>query len=86
MGSSSVGTGTSAVEVLNISANGIWLYVKGKEYFLPYEDFPWFKGARVSEIQRVRLSHGRHLHWADLDVDLALDSLEHPEHYPLKYR
>ena len=79
-------TRNSAVEAHNISANGSRLYVKGKEYFLPYEDFPWFKGARVSEIQRVRLLRGHHLHWADLDVDLDLDSLEHPEHYPLKYR
>lgn len=86
MRSSSVGTSTSGVEVLNISTNGIWLYVKGKEYFLPYEDFPWFKAASVSEIQRVQLIYGRHLHWADLDVDLDLDSLEHPERYPLKYR
>lgn len=86
MKSSSVGTSTSEVEVLNISANGIWLYVKGKEYFLPYEDFPWFKDAHVSEIQRVKLLHGHHLHWTDLDVDLHLDSLEHLEHYPLKYR
>jgi len=86
MRSSNVGTNTLEVEVLSISADGIWLYVNGKEYFLPYEDFPWFKGARVSEIQRVRLSHSRHLRWADLDVDLDLDSLKHPEHYPLKYR
>ena len=46
MKSSHVGTGTSAVEVLNISQNGLWLYVKGKEYFLPYDEFPWFRDAR----------------------------------------
>jgi hypothetical protein len=34
----------------------------------------------------VHLLRGRHLHWVDLDVDLDLDSLEHPEHYPLKHR
>ena len=85
MRSSSVGTSTSEIEVLNISARGVWLYVKGKEHFLPYEDFPWFKDARVSEIHHVRLLHGHHLHWADLDVDLDLDSLKHLERYPLKY-
>jgi hypothetical protein len=82
---SSVGPSTSRVEVLNVSSHGIWLYVKGKEYFLPYEDFPWFKEARLSQIHRVKLLHGHHLHWDDLDVDLDLDSLEHPSHYPLKY-
>lgn len=80
------GTNTSRVEVSNISSQGIWLYVKGKEYFLSYKDFPWFKDERLSKIQDVRLVCGRHLHWSDLDIDLDLDSLEHPERYPLKYR
>ncbi len=86
MKSSGVGASTSAVEILNISTNGIWLYVKGGEYFLPYVEFPWFKEARLSAIHRVRLLHGQHLRWDDLDVDLDLDVLEHLEHYPLKYR
>lgn len=86
MKSSSVGTSTSEVEVLNISTHGIWLYVKGKEYFLPHEGFPWFKGARLSEIRHVRLLHGHHLRWDDLDVDLELDSIGHLERYPLKYQ
>jgi hypothetical protein len=25
----------------------------------------------------------QHLRWPDLDVDLAVDSIEHPERYPL---
>ena len=80
------GTNTSRVEVLNVSPHGIWLYVRGKEHFLPYKEFPWFKDARLSEIHRVKLIQGRHLHWKDLDVDLALDSLRNTERYPLKYR
>ena len=85
MRSSSAGTSTSAVEILNVSTHGIWLYVKGKEYFLPYKEFPWFREARLSQISKVTLLHGHHLHWPDLDVDLELDCLEHAEHYPLKY-
>ena len=85
MKSSSAGISTSKVEVVNISPHGIWLYVKGKEYFLPYKDFPWFKEARISEIYKVKLFRGHHLHWVDLDVDLDLDSLEHPDRYPLRY-
>ena len=80
------GTSTSKVEILNISPRGVWLFVRGKEYFLPYQEFPWFKDARLSEIENVRLVHGRNLRWEDLDVDLALESLEHPDRYPLKYR
>jgi hypothetical protein len=74
------------IEITNISIHGIWLYVKGKEYFLPYEDYPWFKDARLSEIHHVQLLHENHLYWPKLDVDLSLDCLEHPEKYPLTYQ
>ena len=80
------GTSTSKVEVSNISPHGLWLYVKGREYFLSYKDFPWFKDARLSEIQNVQLIHRHNLRWEDLDIDLALESLDHPDRYPLKYR
>lgn len=86
MRSSTIGTSISEVEVLNISLNGIWLHVKGKEHFLSYEDFPWFKEARLSQIYRVQLLYGRHLRWEDLDVDLDVGSLEDPDRYPLKYQ
>ena len=56
-----------------------------KEYFLPYTDSPWFRAARVEQILNVELLHGEHLHWPDLDVDLALDSLAQPEAFPLIY-
>src|SRR3989338_4459376 len=79
------GTSTS-VEVLNISVNGIWVYAKGKEYFLSYEDFPWFKDAKISDIQKVKMIHGRHLYWERLDVDLDVESMESPDHFPLKDR
>ena len=80
------GTSISSVEVLNISQHGVWLAIKGKEYFLSYEHFPWFQDARVAEIRDVRLTHGHLLRWESLDVDLPLDTLEHPERYPLKYQ
>ena len=74
------------VEVVQISSHGTWLWVKGREYFLPYDTYPWFLGATVRQIHNVQLLHGRHLHWPDLDVDLDVGSLEHPEQYPLSYR
>ncbi|MCX6579828.1 MAG: DUF2442 domain-containing protein [Candidatus Aminicenantes bacterium] len=80
------GKNTSVVEVTNISLHGLWLYVNGKEYFLPYEDYPWFKEARVSELHDVKLYHGDHLYWPKIDVDLGVDSLEHPEQFPLIYQ
>lgn len=80
------GKSTLSTEVTQISPHGIWLLVNGTEYFLPYEDFPWFKKATIGEIHHVRLNRGFHLRWPDLDVDLELDSLHHLEQYPLVYR
>jgi hypothetical protein len=85
MTSSELGENTSAVEVTNISAHGFWLFVGEKEYFLPYEKFPWFKDARIGEVLDVKLLHGFHLHWPKLDVDLEIASLGDPERFPLMY-
>jgi hypothetical protein len=82
------GTRTSKspdVSVENVTPRGVWVYVAGKEHFLDYENFPWFREAKLSEIQAVRLIRGSYLRWSKLDVDLELDSLEHPEQYPLTY-
>jgi hypothetical protein len=77
------GAATSELEVTNISQHGFWLLLDGRELFLPFDEFPWFKRATVEAVLRVeRLAPG-HLHWPELDVDLAVDSIEHPERYPL---
>ena len=81
-----IGKGISEVEVTNISPHGIWLYVKPKEYFLPFEKFPWFKKATIDEILEVEIIHNHHLRWEKLDIDLDLDSLENPDDYPLVYQ
>ena len=86
MRSSVRGKSTSEAEVTNIDRFGFWLLVRGKEYFLPYEEYPWFKDARVRDILRVRLVHEGHLRWPALDVDLSLESLDRPESFPLCYR
>ncbi|MDE1977676.1 MAG: DUF2442 domain-containing protein [Elusimicrobia bacterium] len=86
MKSPAPGKNISAAEVESISRNGIWLLIKGREYFLPYKDYPWFKNARPAEIHNVELIRGEHLSWPDLDVDLELESLRQPEKYPLTYR
>ncbi len=78
------GPATSAAEITNISKHGFWLLIDGRELFLPFTDFPWFKRAPVEAILRLDRPTPGHLHWPDLDVDLSLDSIEHPELYPLK--
>lgn len=86
MKSATHGASTSDVEVTNISAHGFWLWVGGKEHFLPYTDFPWFKNATVADILNVECHRTSHLHWPTLDVDLTLDMIENPRAYPLTYR
>jgi len=71
--------------VTNIDKHGLWLYVRGEEYFLPYEEYPWFREAKVCDILDVTLLHEEHLHWPALDVDLSVASLKDSGAFPLKY-
>ena len=82
----SIGAGISNVEVLNVSPHGFWLMVAGQEFFLGYEDFPWFRNATMAQLFGVELHHQDHLYWPELDVDLDLDRIAHPEKYPLVAR
>ena len=72
-----------SVSVENITPFGIWIFVNGKEYFLNYDQYPYFRDQTLRSIHNVKLLHGIHLHWPDLDVDLEIDNLENPEKYPL---
>jgi hypothetical protein len=86
MRSSIRGTRTSEAEVTNVDKFGVWLLVRGKEYFLPHEEYPWFRDATIDNILNVQLLHVDHLHWPKLDVDLSVESLEKPEDFPLVYQ
>lgn len=83
MKSDSLGKHISNVEVTNISKHGLWLLVHGRELFLPFTNFPWFQDASVGAILKVEMPHPGHLYWPDLDVDLAVESIEHPDQFPL---
>jgi hypothetical protein len=77
------GKNTLEIEVTNISAHGFWLLLGEKEIFLPFNDFPWFKDARISEISDVSLLNEEHLYWEKLDIDLTLNMIQNPQKYPL---
>ena len=83
MKSSKRGANISA-NVENITPFGLWLFVNGREYFLSYQGYPYFREQTVKAIHNVELLHGYHLYWPDLDIDLELDNLENPEKYPLR--
>lgn len=56
------GTATFTVEVTNISHHGFWLLLDGRELFLSFEEFPWFREASVKAILRVERPHPHHLY------------------------
>jgi hypothetical protein len=85
MKSSVIGKNTSFVEVINISAHGVWILIREREYYLPYDVFPWFKSAKISDILDVRLEHDEYLFWPTLNIDLELESIKHPDSFPLRY-
>ncbi len=86
MKSEALGRTTLEVEVTNISPHSLWLLMGEDDLFLPFDDFPWFKVASVSAVLKVERPGEEHLYWPDLDVDLTLESIRHPERYPLVSR
>jgi hypothetical protein len=84
MSSGPHGKRTSAVEVTHVSSHGVWLLAHGKELFMAYDDFPWFRDVPVGKILNVEEPSPNHFYWPDLDVDLTPEMIENPERFPLK--
>jgi hypothetical protein len=57
-----------------------------EELLLPFEQFPWFKQATVGQIIDVERPTPEHLYWPSLDVDLSVESIRHPDRFPLVAR
>ena len=83
MKSAAPGQNMSLAEVTNVSPHGFWIFVGERELFVPFNQFPWFQDASVREIANVQLPSPHHLYWPHLDIDLAVESIEHPERFPL---
>ncbi len=73
----------TSVSVLMINAQGIMLSVRGNDFFLSYNRVPWLRDARISDVLNVRMCGQSAIEWEALGVDLEIDSLKHPERYPL---
>jgi len=86
MKSAARGKSTSGVEVTNVSPTGFWLLLEGREIFLPFKHFPWFRKAQIDQLCQVEAPTPHHLYWPKLDIDIAVDSIDHPSRYPLKSR
>jgi hypothetical protein len=80
------GVNTFHSEVTNISSSGFWLLVEDREYFVPFEDYPAFKKATVEQIYQFQQLNPEQFHWEELDIDIELNALKHPEQYLLKFQ
>jgi hypothetical protein len=69
-----------------VSEHGLWLLLDHEELFLPFEQFPWFRHATIDQVTNVERPSGQHLCWPELDVDLSIESIRHPERFPLVSR
>ena len=74
---------STSASVLMINAQGIMLSVQGHDYFLSYNRIPWMQDAPICSVWNVQMSGTEAIEWPDLNVDLEIDSLRHPERYPL---
>jgi len=77
------GIATLAVEVTNVSRNGLWLLLDDEELLLPFEQFPWFRKGSIEQVSNVERPAIDHLYWPDLDIDLSIESIRDPQAFPL---
>ncbi len=79
-------TQSTSASVLMINAQGMLISVRGEEYFVSYARVPWLRKASIVSALNVCVSGRDSIEWPDLDIDLEVDSLRHPERYPLIMR
>jgi hypothetical protein len=72
--------------VTDISALGVRIVAHGEEFFMSYDEFPWFRGAPEAAILDIEEPAPGHLFWPELDVDLGIETLRHPDRFPLRSR
>lgn len=76
-------TNNTSVSVLMINGQGIMISVCGQDYFLSYNRIPWMRDASINDVLNIQMCGKEAIEWPALDVDLEIDSLRHPERYPL---
>jgi hypothetical protein len=72
-------------QITSIEQGGFWLLTGHGEFFVSFERYPAFEQATVSQIFNFRESFGD-FHWDELDIDIELEAMKHPEHYPLVFQ
>jgi len=62
------------------------LQIGSERLHVPFDDFPSFRDAPLEHVRKVTLLDAESLHWPALDIDLARESIRHPERFPLVAR
>jgi Protein of unknown function (DUF2442) len=75
----------NGIQVTNIEQDGFWLLTPEGEYFVAFADYPDFTQAAVAQIHNFRGSV-EGCHWPDLDIDIEMDALKHPERFPRMFK
>jgi hypothetical protein len=78
-----LGNHTSVFELTNVSKHGFWILLVDEELHLPFEYFPWFRSATIEQISAIVWPSETRLYWPMLDIDLSIESIRHPENFPL---
>lgn len=73
----------TSANVLMINDKGLMLSVLGQDYFISFNRLPWMKDAAIIDVLDVQMCGDDAIEWPKLDIDLEIDSLKHPERYPL---
>lgn len=86
MSSEPRGASTFPVEVGNVTKTGFWLLIDDRELYIPFDLFPWFRHATIDSLTTIERPSADHLYWPRLDLDLSVESIDHPERFPLVSR
>lgn len=69
---------------LSADATGFNIMANGVEYRLNFTDCPWFEYCTIAEMADFRADQWG-VYWDAAEVDLSIESLQHPEKFPVKY-
>ena len=62
----------------------MWVLLGETELFINFDRYPWLKSATISQISAVETTGANTgPYWPELDLDIEVDALIHPERYPL---
>ena len=72
-------------QITGIEKDGFWLLTEEGEFFVSFKRYPAFQKAKVERVFHFEHDEGA-FYWPELDIDIELDALKFPEHYPLIFQ